>query len=119
MAFKFEKLIIWQKAMDLNEVIFVITKGFPSDERFNLISQMRRAADSVALNIAEGSTSQSNPEYQRFLNYSIRSIVEVVSALFISKRRNYIAEEVFQSTYNQCEELVKMIQSLKNKLVSS
>ncbi len=118
MAFKFEKLIVWQKAMDLNEVIFIITKGFPNDERFNLISQMRRAADSVALNIAEGSTSQSNLEYKRFLNYSIRSIVEVVSALFIAKRRNYIEEEVFQPTYGQCEELVKMIQSLKKKLTS-
>ncbi|WPR75649.1 four helix bundle protein [Algoriphagus sp. NG3] len=104
--------------MDLNEVIFVITKGFVNDERFNLISQMRRAADSVALNIAEGSTSQSNLEYKRFLNYSIRSIVEVVSALFIEKRRNYIEEEVFQSTYGQCEEPVKMIQSLKKKLTS-
>ncbi|UZD24699.1 four helix bundle protein [Algoriphagus halophytocola] len=105
MAFKFEKLIVWQKAMDLNEVIFVITKDFPNEERFNLISQMRRAADSVALNIAEGSTSQSNLEYKRFLNYSIRSIVEVVSALFIARRRGYILEEVFQSTYTQSEEL--------------
>ena len=80
---------------------------------------MRKAADSVALNLAEGSTSHSNLEYKRFLNYSIRSIVEVVSALFIAKRRNYIEEEVFQSTYIQSEELVKMIQSLNNKLAST
>lgn len=105
--------------MDLNEVVFNITKKFPIDERFNLISQMRRAADSVALNIAEGSTSQSNLEYKRFLNYSIRSVVEVVSAMFIAKRRNYIADDEFQPAYLQCEELVKMIQSLKNKLTST
>jgi len=117
MAFKFEKLIVWQKAMDLNEVIFTITKEFPAEERYNLISQMRRAADSVALNIAEGSTSQSNLEYKRFLNYAIRSLVEVVSALFIAKRRHYIREDGFQRTYLQCEGLVKMIQALKNKLI--
>lgn len=80
---------------------------------------MRRAADCVALNSAGESTGQSNLEYQRFLNYSIRSTVEVVSALFIAKRRNYAVEEVFQSPYTQCEELVKMIQSLKNKLAST
>ncbi len=119
MAFKFEKLIVWQKAMDLDDLVFQITKTFPIEEKYNLISQMRRAADSVALNIAEGSTSQSNAEYRRFLTYSIRSVVEVVSALFIAKRRNYITEELFQSTYLQCEELVKMIQSFKNKLTST
>lgn len=119
MAFKFEKLIIWQKAMDLNEVVFQITKTFPPEEKYNLSSQMRRAADSVALNIAEGSTSQSNAEFKRFLNYSIRSVVEVISALFIARRRSYLTEDLFRVTYSQCEELVKMIQSFKNKLTST
>lgn len=116
MAFKFESLIVCQKSMDLNDTIFEASKLFPTDERFNLISQIRRAADSVSLNIAEGSSIQSNAEYKRFLGYSIRSIVEVVSALFIAKRRKYLEENDFQIIYNQCEELVKMIQSLKNKL---
>ena len=116
MAFKFENLTIWQRAMDVNDDIFLVSKSFHPDERFNLTSQIRRAADSIVLNIAEGSTSQSNPEFNRFLGYSIRSIVEVVCALFIAKRRNYITEEVFKKLYIECEELVKMTQSLKNKL---
>lgn len=116
MAFKFENLTIWQKAMDVNDDIFLASKYFHIDERFNLISQIRRAADSIVLNIAEGSTSQSNPEFARFLGYSVRSTVEVVCALFIAKRRKYITEELFKELYNKCEELVKMIQSLKNKL---
>lgn len=70
MAFKFENLIVWQKAMDLNDLVFQISKGFPPEEKFNLTSQIRRAIDSVSLNIAEGSTSQSNPEFSRFLGYS-------------------------------------------------
>lgn len=116
MAFKFENLIVWQKAIDLNDLIFQISKNFPSEEKFNLTSQIRRAIDSVSLNIAEGSTSQSNPEFSRFLGYSIRSTVEVVCALFIAKRRNYLSDDLFNEAYAKSEELVKMIQSLRNHL---
>lgn len=116
MAFKFENLTVWQKAMDLNDLIFQISKNFPSEEKFNLTSQIRRAIDSVSLNIAEGSTSQSNPEFSRFLGYSIRSTIEVVCALFIAKKRNYLSDDLFNEAYAKSEELVKMIQSLKNHL---
>lgn len=116
MAYKFENLKVWQRAMELNDEIFKISKKFPVDERFNLISQIRRAADSIVLNIAEGSTSQSNAEFSRFLGYSIRSVVEVACALFIAKRRDYIGNEEFVYLYNFTEELVKMLQALKAKL---
>lgn len=72
MSFKFEKLIIWQQAMDLGENINSMTEKFPSKELYNLSSQIRRAADSVALNISEGSIGQSNPEQLKFIGYSIR-----------------------------------------------
>lgn len=106
MAFKFENLKVWHKAMDMNDAIFLLSKTFPADERYNLNSQIKRAADSVVLNIAEGSTSQSNAEIARFLNYSMRSVVEVVCALFIAKRRNYIDKIKFDEMYYSCEELV-------------
>ncbi len=56
MAFKFEKLIVWQKAVDLSDIVNQVTKTFPRDEIYVLVSQIKRAADSVSLNIAEGST---------------------------------------------------------------
>ena len=69
MEFKFEKLIIWQKAMEYGEEIFKLSSKFPKDEVFNLTSQIRRAVDSIALNISEGSIGQSNPELKSlFLN---------------------------------------------------
>lgn len=55
MSFKFEKLIIWQKSMEFGEEIFKISRNFPKEELFNLVSQIRRASDSIALNISEGS----------------------------------------------------------------
>lgn len=87
MRFKFEKLTIWQKAMDFGEVIFEISSRFPNEEKFNLISQIRKASDSIALNISEGSIGQSNLEFKRFLGYAIRSLAEVVTCLHKSKRR--------------------------------
>ncbi len=92
MSFKFEKLIIWQDSMNFGEDIFKLSCSFPNDESFNLTSQIRRAADSVALNISEDSILQSNPEFRKFLGYSIRSIAEVVTCLYKAKRRNYIDE---------------------------
>lgn len=66
MAFKFEKLLVWQKAVDLSELVDQVSKRFPKDELYILTSQIKRASDSVALNIAEYSTGQSNPEFNRF-----------------------------------------------------
>ena len=58
MAFKFEKLLVWQKALDLSEIVNQVTRNFPKEEMYVLASQIKRAADSVSLNIAEGSTGQ-------------------------------------------------------------
>jgi four helix bundle protein len=117
--FKFEKLQIWQKAMDFGEDIFSVSKAFPKDELFNLISQARRAADSIALNIAEGSISQSNPEYKRFLGYAIRSLAEVVTCLHKAVRRKYIDQEQFTKLYAEAFHLMNMMQAFKSKIKSS
>ena len=79
MAFKFEKLLVWQKAVDLSELVDQVSKKFPKEELYILTSQVKRAADSIALNIAEGSTGQSNAEFNRFLGIALRSNIEVVS----------------------------------------
>ena len=116
MSFKFEKLIVWQKAVDLSGDISELTKSFPKDELFVLSSQIKRAADSVSLNIAEGSTGQSNPEFNKFLGYALRSDIEVVGCLYLAKRRNIIKEEDFSKLYNQCEEILAMLNGLRNTL---
>jgi four helix bundle protein len=84
--FKFEKLIIWQKAMNFGDEIDKLSDKFPDKEKFNLSSQIKRAADSIALNISEGSIGQSNLEQKKFVGYSIRSSAEVVTCLFKAKR---------------------------------
>ena len=116
MAFKFEKLQVWQEALELTGIVHDVSEKFPKKELYVLTSQIKRAADSVALNIAEGSTGQSEPEFKKFLGYAIRSAVETVSCIYIAKRRNIILQQDFEIVYNFTDHLVKRIQALKNSL---
>jgi four helix bundle protein len=116
MSFKFEKLIIWQDSMSFGEDIFKMTLSFPKEELYNLTSQIRRAVDSIALNISEGSILQSNPEFKRFLGYSIRSIAEVVTCLYKAKNRQYINEDQFQESYSFAYKVMNHIIAFRNKL---
>jgi S23 ribosomal protein. len=116
MEFKFEKLIIWQKAMDFGESINQLTHRFPQEELYNLSSQMRRAVDSIALNISEGSIGQTNTEFKKFIGYSIRSLAEVVSCLHKAKRREYITEDEFSTHYEFAFNLMNMTTAFKEKI---
>ncbi|MBY5950690.1 four helix bundle protein [Algoriphagus sp. NF] len=116
MSFKFENLLIWQKAMDLAESIQSLSKNFTKAEVYNLTSQINRAADSIALNIAEGSILQSNPEQSKFLGYAIRSIAEVVTCLHKAKRRAYISENDFKKNYQDCFDLMNMTIGYRSKI---
>jgi four helix bundle protein len=116
MAFKFEKLRVWQRAVDYTADIDRLTKEFPADERFILAAQIKRAADSVALNIAEGSTGQSDKEFAKFLGYAQRSGIEVVSCLYVGRKRNIVSQEDFDVLYKEAEEIIVMVQALKKGL---
>jgi len=116
MKFKFEDLIIWQKSMDLGEDMNNLARKFPNDELYNLSSQLKRASDSIALNISEGSILQSGPEYRRFLGYSIRSIAEVVTCLHKARRRKYLSEDDFLKYYKDCFDLMNMTIAFRNKI---
>lgn len=116
MSFSFENLRVWQKALDLSGKINDMIKSFPDDEKYVLSSQIKRAADSVALNIAEGSTGQSKKEFSRFLGIALRSAIEVVGCLYLGKNRNIISTEDFEYFYSEYNELVKQIQALRKSL---
>lgn len=103
--------------MDWGEELFVLSKNFPKEELYGLSSQLRRAADSVALNIAEGSIGQSNPELKRFLGYSIRSVSEVVTCLHKAVRRKYISNDDFQKNYKQAFNLMNMLVAFQRKII--
>ena len=116
MALKFEGLTVWQKALELTAHVHELTRTFPREELYILTSQIKRAADSVALNIAEGSTGQTTAEFKQFLGYAIRSAIEVVACLHIGKRRGVVSDGDFKHLYEQVEEIIKMTQGLRRSL---
>lgn len=116
MKFKFEELIIWQKAMELGEEINNTSDKFPKKEIYNLSSQIRRAVDSIALNISEGSIGQSNPEFKKFVGYAIRSLAEVVTCLHKAKLRNYLTENEFDKYYSDSFNLMNMMIAFRRKI---
>ncbi len=116
MAFKFENLTVRQKSLDYTASIHELTLKFPKDELFILSSQIKRAADSINLNIAEGSTGQSDAEFSKFLGYAIRSAIEVVSCLYVGRKRGIVGEPDFQKLYSEAEEIIRMTQALRNSI---
>jgi len=102
--------------MDFAEEVFLLTKKFPEDERNNLTSQIRRASDSIALNISEGSIGQTNPVFKRFMGYSIRSLAETITCLHKARRRDYISENDFNKLYEESYNLMNMMIAFKNRI---
>jgi four helix bundle protein len=118
MAFKFEQLKVWQRSIELSGEIFELTKKFPREEVYVLTAQLQRASDSIALNIAEGSTGQSNKEFKRFLGIAIRSAIEVVCCFYLARRRHLVNESQFSYFYGELSELIKGMQALRKSIKS-
>jgi four helix bundle protein len=117
-GFNFEKLDVWQRAVGLAAFVYRFTGKFPSDERFGLTSQMRRAAVSVSSNIAEGSSRSSRQDFARFVELAVGSLYELVSQAFIAQKQGLLRESDFNRLYAECEELIRMLSGLRNRLRS-
>jgi four helix bundle protein len=113
--FKFEKLSVWQKSIAFADLIYTATRPFPVDERFGLTNQIRRAATSIASNIAEGS-ARSDPDFSRFLGYAAGSLYEVVTQSHVARRQGFLSEEQFASIYADAEEISRMLSGLRGSL---
>lgn len=114
--FKFEDLQVYQKAMDFGEVVDAIVKKFPSYELYALSSQFRRAADSIALNIAEDYPG-SDAQFVKHINYAIYSANECVSCSTKARRRHYIDFQEDEENRRLISELTKMMSSLRKKIL--
>jgi len=116
--YNFERLTVWQKAMDFCELIYTETNKFPKEEMFGLTSQLRRATTSIPLNISEGSACGSKREFKHFLNIALCSQYEIVSIIRLSKRLNFLTEENYTKISNALDEIGKLLHGLINSLKS-
>ena len=112
----YQDLIGWQKAMDLVEVVYHLTKRFPSEELYGLTSQVRRAAVSVPSNIAEGQGRNSTNEFARFLSIAHGSLREVETQILIAVRLKYLQESDANQAIQLCGETGRILNGLMNSL---
>ena len=118
MPFKFEKLEVWQKVIELADLIYDASRNFPDYEKFGLANQMRRAAVSISSNIAEGSSRESKNDFARFLQIAYGSVMEVVSQAEIAHRQNLLSVQNRNQLKQNAEELSRMLSGLRSKLLS-
>ena len=112
--YKFQKLVVWQESINLAEICYKIASDLPYLEKQGLSDQLRRAVISVSLNIAEGSGSDTDKEFCRYLYLSRKSLFEVINILmFIEKL--YPKDDLAQ-IYNQCDKISKLLNGLIKKL---
>ncbi|MBU1043490.1 MAG: four helix bundle protein [Candidatus Omnitrophica bacterium] len=116
MAFKFEKLKVWEEAVKFANEIYAITRKFPKSEQFGLTSQLNRAAVSISLNIAEGEGRNSNNDFARFIQIAIGSLNETVTLLYIALEQKYINKKEFDNLYLSCETISKQLHAFRNYL---
>lgn len=105
-------LKVWQKSIEFVAVIYTMTKGFPKEEQFGIVSQMRRAAISIPSNIAEGYGRVYGKETIKFLSNALGSAVELETQIIISKNLGFISTECLQQLLSQIEEIIRMLSAL-------
>ena len=113
--FKFEELVVYKKAVDFADKIYSLTNGYPKDELFGLTNQLRRAAVSISLNMAEGS-ARTRRDFSRFIDMARGSVYECVAILRISFNHSYINNSVFEEFKEYLAEISKMLSGLKRSM---
>lgn len=108
----YKDLIVWQKAVELVEAVYKLTSQFPNEEKFAIVSQLRRAAVSVPSNIAEGYGRRSKKEYLQFFSIAYGSSLELETQLIISKKLKFASEQAFKEAETPLEEVKKMLYTM-------
>jgi four helix bundle protein len=112
----FKKIAAWKESMDLAVDIYKITADFPSEEKFGLISQIRKSAVSVSSNIAEGAGRDTNPQFLQFLSVANGSLSELRSQVILSNMLEFISNEVLESLEDRIDKTQRMISNFKKQL---
>lgn len=113
--FYFEKLDVWRESRFFVKKIYIITADFPTDEKFGMISQLRRASSSICANIAEGMSRQTEKDKARFINQAFSSAIEVMNFLILSNDLEFLMDEDYISLREKLEKITNQLNSLYNK----
>ena len=112
----YKDLLVWQRGMELTILVYRLSLELPGDERFGLVSQMRRAAVSVPANIAEGHQRSSTKDYLRFLSIAAGSLAELETLIELTSRLYSIQGTSMGDVVGRADELGRMLRSLQQRL---
>lgn len=105
----YKNIIAWQLADDFTIKIYEVTKNFPKEEMFAMVSQLRRAAYSAPSNIAEGSGRRTDADFRHFLDMAMGSLTEVEYFLHLARRLNYLSDDIYENVNLMCSEVIKCL----------
>ena len=114
----YRDLTVWQKACDLAQEVYSLTRQFPKEELYGIVSQMRRAAVSVPSNIAEGAEREGPAEYRRFLSIATGSLAELHTQVELARRFSYVTAQQAEQVDRDIDEISKMLYGLRRRLKS-
>jgi four helix bundle protein len=117
-TYSFEKLDVWQRARQLTKEIYLVTNSFPAEEKFGLVSQLRRASISVGSNIAEGTSRKPEKDQAHFYTTANSSLVELLNQLILSFDLEFLTEEKYLELRNSIELISNQINKLRKSLLS-
>lgn len=117
--FSFEKLKVWQKARQLSILIYKSTKVFPDEEKFGLISQMRRCSVSISSNIAEGTGRHSPKDRARFTEIAFGSSLELLNQSILSNDLEFLSDEDYHKIRKDTTEITAMLDGLYKSQINS
>jgi four helix bundle protein len=112
----YRDLLVWQKGIEPAKAVYHVTKQFPVDERFGLISQIRRSAVSIPSNIAEGQARRTTGEFLQFISYAEGSIAEIDTQLFLAVELGLVTADQVADCFNLIGDLRRMLNGLRRKL---
>ncbi len=115
----FKELIVWQKAKKLVKEIYLILKSFPDEEKYGIVSQIKRASISIPANIAEGAGRNTDNDFCRFLDIANGSSYELETLIILSFDLDFLIKSDYNILISEIEEIQKMIYSLRNKIKKS
>lgn len=113
-VYSFEKLEVWKEAIVLVNLVYKITENFPSEEKFGLTSQLKRATVSIASNLAEGTSRKTKKDKAHFTTMSFSSTMEVLNQLIISKDLGFVSEDHYTLARLKIEKITNMLNALRN-----
>jgi four helix bundle protein len=114
----YKDLVVWQKGIGLAKIIYRITRGFPTEERFGLVAQMRRAAVSIPSNIGEGQARHTTGEFIQFISHAEGSLAELDTQLILAVERQFCRDSDAAPSFQLMEEQHRMLNALRRKLMA-